>query len=497
MPIAPLLPAFLVGGLALGIACKDKADDSGSPGDGGADGGGQDGGGSDPGMGTPSIAFDEFIPNVATVTWTTDAPGRSWVSFGMSSPDERTTPQTTDLATSHAVTVLGLAAGRPQQLIAWTELEDGTVLQSGVQELTPAAAPSEIPSVTVSKTDESRWAGDGYILTSYMQSESSYVVILDRRGNHVWYRPAASDLTITTTAPGLDGTSLIYAQYDRAQAEDLGGIIRQDIRGGDYLSVTRSYTAHHAFAELPEGRMAWLGLDLYYHKTTEGTTYMALDGIYEAEEGDQSEDGYQTDFLWHEYDIPNPTCNHFFADAYGTGAYDWTHGNSLMYDEYEDVFYVMSKNVDTILKVDRTSGTVIWTMGGQDSDFEIDGPLSDWWSHAHMSYMGDGEFTLFDNRYHDDDGGMISRASHYTFDETEMTVKRVWSYQDPNANFIQLLGDVRILPNGNYLVSWTSIGLVNEITPGGEIVWQLGTGVGSAIGRVHYLADLYDLTNAY
>ncbi len=92
---------------------------------------------------------------------------------------------------------------------------------------------------------------------------------------------------------------------------------------------------------------------------------------------------------------------------------------------------------------------------------------------------------------------MVSRASHYTIDESNMTVKRVWSYQDPNDNFIELLGDVRILPNGNYLVSWTSIGLVNEITPDGQVVWEIGTAVGSAIGRVHYLPDLYDLTNSY
>lgn len=490
------LLSTLLAGSVLAIGCKDKGDDTGQPGE---DGGASDGGGAghDPELTAPVITFDEQVPTVATVTWRTDSPGTSWVSFGLDAAEERSTPQATTPTTEHSVTVLGLAAGRPHSLIAYTELEDGRVVNSAVQTVAPHVAPAEVPTTQVSEIDETRWAGDGYILTSYLQANNSFIVIIDRRGNHVWYREAAANLTITTSAPGRDGASLVYAQYDRAQKEDEGGLIRQAITGGPYQSVTRTYTAHHAFAELPDSQMAWLGLDLYDHEVDDVTSYIALDAIYETAEGDSSEDGYQTDFLWHEHGVPQPTCEHFFADAYGTGARDWTHGNSLMYDEYDDAFYLMSKNVDTILKIDRATGVVIWTMGGLDSDFTIVGEESDWWSHAHMSYMGDGQFTLFDNRYHSDDGEMVSRASHYTFDEATMTVQRVWTYQDPNDNFIELLGDVRILPNGNYLVSWTSIGIINEITPDGDVVWSFGTQIGSAVGRVHYLADLYDLTDSY
>ena len=84
-----------------------------------------------------------------------------------------------------------------------------------------------------------------------------------------------------------------------------------------------------------------------------------------------------------------------------------------------------------------------------------------------------------------------SRAVEYAYDEKTMTVQKVWEFWSETSNFIELLGDVRKLDNGNYLVGWTTQTMLTEITPDHEVVWRVIPNLGSATGRVNYVPDLY------
>ena len=183
---------------------------------------------------------------------------------------------------------------------------------------------------------------------------------------------------------------------------------------------------------------------------------------------------------------------------------DWSHSNSLMYYEPDDAFLLVSKNLDAIIKVDRASGQQVWQLGGRYSDFtdvdgdtlpdgdwaNVDGPNSTWWSHGHMSDWWDGGFVMFDNGYHHDPAQ--SRAVEYSYDEAAHTVKKVWEYWAPDLYFNPLLGDVRKMPNGNYMVSWANQGMLTEITPAQEVVWRASATLGAGTSRVHYIPDIYD-----
>lgn len=111
-----------------------------------------------------------------------------------------------------------------------------------------------------------------------------------------------------------------------------------------------------------------------------------------------------------------------------------------------------------------------------------------------MSQLWDGGMVVFDNGYHHEP--VRSRVVAYRWDEGARTVSPTFQYTDPQGRFIQLLGDGRLLENGNVLASWTAAGLLTEVTPDDAVVWRLESDLGTAIGRVTMLRDLYTLDRA-
>jgi hypothetical protein len=73
----------------------------------------------------------------------------------------------------------------------------------------------------------------------------------------------------------------------------------------------------------------------------------------------------------------------------------------------------------------------------------------------------------------------------------------VWQYQANQHE--EVLGDVlRFGIEGcdNRLVSFSQRGRLVEMTPEGEIVWEIATRASSALARVQYLPDLDDPATA-
>jgi hypothetical protein len=77
-----------------------------------------------------------------------------------------------------------------------------------------------------------------------------------------------------------------------------------------------------------------------------------------------------------------------------------------------------------------------------------------------------------------------------------MTFQKEWEYADPDGRYVEFLGDARKLPNGNYLISWTTAGMITEITPEYEVVWSAVADLGTALTRITYIDDIYDFKSA-
>jgi len=322
-------------------------------------------------------------------------------------------------------------------------------------------------------------------------AEDSWTVIVDRDGDYVFYAQGEERTIIPTSKVGLDGQSILFTSNDSSQTDDVSTITRIALDGSTE-SVTEIATGHHDFAELPGGGFGYLGMDFQVHDVEGEEWEIAGDTIIEIEEGETRSDASNEVFnAFDEYNEPWRPCSHFDNGAYGyEDMADWTHANSIVLDEDAEAFYVMAKNLDAIWKIDRLTGEIIWEMGGQMSDFSWDSDTKPW-SHAHMSQVWDGGLVMFDNGYHNDD--KVSRIVEYQYNEDTMELEQVFDYYDADGAFSPLLGDVKKLPEGNYIASWMVSGRLTEITTEGEVVWQADMEVGNATSRVTWIEDLYDM----
>ena len=128
------------------------------------------------------------------------------------------------------------------------------------------------------------------------------------------------------------------------------------------------------------------------------------------------------------------------------------HGNSIEIDSDNNL--LLSNRVSNeVIKIDRTTGDIIWIMGGPLNEFTfIDDPLNGFNKQHDARRIANGNITLFDNGTQHDP--MLSRAVEYEIDEMNKTARLVWAYNHPDSIVSMSMGSVQRLPNNNTLINW-------------------------------------------
>lgn len=137
----------------------------------------------------------------------------------------------------------------------------------------------------------------------------------------------------------------------------------------------------------------------------------------------------------------------------------WAQGNSVEELPNGDIL-ASFRPTSTVVRISRQTGKIVWKLG----------PPTVAGQHA-PHVLGNGNVLIFDNGVHRlDDSIPYSRVIE--IDPT--TNKIVWKYQDkPAWNFFSVrMGNAQRLPNGNTLITDSSIGRFFEVTMEGEIVWE-------------------------
>ena len=87
-------------------------------------------------------------------------------------------------------------------------------------------------------------------------------------------------------------------------------------------------------------------------------------------------------------------------DMYGDGSsrddpYDFAHINSVTKDG-DGAFLISARNTSAVYRVDKDTGHIDWTLGGEASDLRMAGNSEFYWQHD-AERQADGTLTLFDN----------------------------------------------------------------------------------------------------
>ncbi|HTK82696.1 MAG TPA: aryl-sulfate sulfotransferase [Bacteroidota bacterium] len=151
---------------------------------------------------------------------------------------------------------------------------------------------------------------------------------------------------------------------------------------------------------------------------------------------------------WDHFQITDATHENLLAHTI-----DYVHGNAIELDTDGNIL-ISSRHMDEITKIDRTTGNILWRLGGKNNQFTF---LNDsiGFSHQHaIRRLPNGSIILFDNgNFH---SPHFSRAIEYQLDETQKTANLVWQYRNSPDNFGGAMGYAQRLDNGNTLIGWGS-----------------------------------------
>jgi len=133
----------------------------------------------------------------------------------------------------------------------------------------------------------------------------------------------------------------------------------------------------------------------------------------------------------------------------------WMHGNSIDVD-YDSNLIISNRRSSEIIKIDRTSGDVIWYLGGPNNQYNILNDSLNGFSKQHdVRRINNGNIMMFDNG--NNHNPPISRAVEYSINETGLTAELVWSFSHPLDLVGVAMGSAQRLSNNNTLINWGTL----------------------------------------
>ncbi|MEQ1565449.1 MAG: hypothetical protein ABMA64_07420 [Myxococcota bacterium] len=463
--------------LVVALACSGgggtgKDDRGETPDSGPADSGAEDSGAATSGdTGSPGTVTEPFtlsdvgwrlhatLETLAYVGWTQDGPGAVRIEYSVDPGIWLSTPERTRDAGQWEQILLGIpyATDVPFRIWAGGALAAEGTLQTG-------AAPDDLPVPTLELEDPAlQYGAAPYLLTSVDEDTGGWTgsafwtVILDRQGRTVWAR-RADDWTLFAQVSTSTRSHLLL-DLDTTWTDFDGGdgsrVLRMTL--DEELEETPTPGLQHAFVELPDGTLAW------------GSVYHAGQGEALVELAPGARDATVVWACESDADIPDD-CSH----------------NGLFYDPPTNSYLYSFWNHDTVVAVDRASGTLAWYAGRVDGGLDFVPPESQFELQHGVSYTAAGTLLLSTEV-----PGPTTHAREYEVDLATGALVEVWSF---DAGVYALYnGDATRLPNGNTLHVVGNAGVIFEVTDDQQVAWKLDYHADRLLGHGEMLTDLYAL----
>jgi hypothetical protein len=155
--------------------------------------------------------------------------------------------------------------------------------------------------------------------------------------------------------------------------------------------------------------------------------------------------------------------------------WDYFHINSVKIDTDHNLL-ISGRHTDTVYKVDRHTGQVIWRMGGKNSSFAMGPGTAFTWQHD-AEAVRRNVYRVFDNRWNQipstPPSGPESRVLYIRVDPNAGTATRVRHIEYPGTGLLAgSQGNAQSLPNGNVLVNWGAADHITEFTPANQLIFD-------------------------
>ncbi|MGH3073110.1 MAG: arylsulfotransferase family protein [Gaiellaceae bacterium] len=292
-------------------------------------------------------------------------------------------------------------------------------------------------------------------------------LILDEKGEVVWFRPTRPDTVMNFRTALYKGEPVLTWWQGRA-ARGLGV--------GFHVIVDSTY---REVARLPAG--AGRQSDLHeFTLTPRGT---AIVTSYEIRTANLSRVGGPSSgkvigSIVQEIAIPSArvlfewrSLDHVSVDEaynmYNGHAFDYFHINSVDVDADGNLL-VSARNTWAVYKVDSETGRVLWRLGGKRSDFQMGPGTRFAWQHDARHHDEGRLISIFDNSAAPPVASQ-SRVLVIELDRRQRRARLVRQYTHPRRLLSPFMGNAQVLPNGNVVVGWGGLPYITEFRRGGGV----------------------------
>jgi len=309
---------------------------------------------------------------------------------------------------------------------------------------------------------DSNYSAD-YLLTPFdlTQQLNSSLVILDSSGNIKWYAISQFSRGFTNLKyhPAVDKFTFVGNRTYYVMDTSFTLV--------DSLKVANGFKVDsHEFELLPNGNYILSGasdsvVDLSNHvlNGVQASDTTHITGFTIQEFNPQKNIVFQ----WNSNDYINPLESYDSIYGYKINGFDYCHGNSIEVDSNGD-FIVSMRHTNSLFKIRRATGQIVWRLGGKLSDFSFVNDFG--FSGQHDARVtSSGTISLFDNG----NGKInpVSRGVTYQLDTINWTATKVYEYYYPTGFYSRAMGNFQNMTNGDRLIGY---GMLNRPHPSFVVV---------------------------
>jgi hypothetical protein len=340
------------------------------------------------------------------------------------------------------------------------------------------------PSVTVSKSSAPASEGDIFVAPQFGPSQNG-PMILDPQGNVLWFLPYAVSrkLLITDFRVQTYGTQPVLTWF-QGFTNHGSGVGEGVIWDRNYKQIAVVHAGNGLHMDLHEffitsGSHAWIicvspvSLPSVPHKPVQDSVVQEIDiktGLVM--------------FEWHALDHVSLSDSSMSDKSQGV-VDDPYHANSISFVGSNPV--VSLRNTNAVYDVDRSTGKIVWTLGGKHPSFTMGSGTTTAFQHAAM-VQADGTVTEFDDGAGPPTIHKFSRGIRVSLDSSHMTANLVHEYDHAPQISAQFEGNVQQLSAGDVFMGWGQQPYFSEDNAAGQQIFDAHFTVPTASYRAYRFA---------